>query len=112
MLLVMDTTGLFNMSSSDLKICQLRDVTKDRIDSFLPGLWQDLFKERKNNIIKNNENNIDTIDNNNTTYDNTLENEKNVNSETKISEKIDCLIKENTGEDIKSTEKVLLIKQT
>lgn len=54
MLLVMDTTGLFNISSSDIKICQLRDVTKDRIDSFLPGLWEDLFKERKMNLEEQN----------------------------------------------------------
>ncbi len=48
----MDTTGLFDLSSSDIKICQLRHITKDRIDSFLPDLWKDLFKYRKLNEIK------------------------------------------------------------
>ncbi len=40
----METTGLFNKENSDLKFSQLCTITKDRIESFLPGLWEDLFK--------------------------------------------------------------------
>ena len=46
MLLVMETTGLFNQSNSDAKFISLCSITKDRIESFLPGLWQDLFKTK------------------------------------------------------------------
>ena len=44
MLLVMETTGLFNKDNSDIKFSQLCGITKDRIESFLPGLWEDLFR--------------------------------------------------------------------
>ena len=44
MLLVMETTGLFNKDNTDVKFSQLCSITKDRIESFLPGLWEDLFK--------------------------------------------------------------------
>ena len=44
MLLVMETTGLFNQNNPDIKFSQLCSITKDRIESFLPGLWEDLFK--------------------------------------------------------------------
>jgi hypothetical protein len=47
MLLVMETTGLFNKDQSDIKFSQLYVITKDRIESFLPGLWDDLFKMTK-----------------------------------------------------------------
>jgi len=47
MLLVMDTTGLFNQNNSDVKFSQLCIITKDRIESFLPGLWEDLFKANR-----------------------------------------------------------------
>jgi hypothetical protein len=38
MLLVMNTTGLFDNDES------LTVITKDRIHSFLPGLWDEVFK--------------------------------------------------------------------
>ncbi|CAF1184629.1 unnamed protein product, partial [Didymodactylos carnosus] len=38
MLLVMHTTGLFNVGQ------QLTTISKDRIHSFLPGLWDEVFK--------------------------------------------------------------------
>lgn len=38
MLLVMNTTGLFDGDQP------LVVITKDRIHSFLPGLWQEVFK--------------------------------------------------------------------
>lgn len=44
MLLVMETTGLFSQTNSNIKFSQLCVITKDRIESFLPGLWEDLFK--------------------------------------------------------------------
>ncbi|CAF0877301.1 unnamed protein product [Brachionus calyciflorus] len=44
MLLVMETTGLFNQTNADAKFSSLCAITKDRIESFLPGLWQDLFR--------------------------------------------------------------------
>jgi hypothetical protein len=44
MLLVMETTGLFNQNNPDIKFSQLCSITKDRIESFLPGLWEDLFR--------------------------------------------------------------------
>ena len=37
MLLVMNTTGLFESDQA------LAMITKDRIHSFLPGLWQEVF---------------------------------------------------------------------
>ena len=40
----METTGLFNKDNSDIKFSQLCGITKDRIESFLPGLWEDLFR--------------------------------------------------------------------
>lgn len=40
----METTGLFNQNNPDIKFSQLCIITKDRIESFLPGLWEDLFK--------------------------------------------------------------------
>lgn len=49
MLLVMETTGLFNKEKTDVKFSQLCSITKDRIESFLPGLWEDLFKVNSNN---------------------------------------------------------------
>jgi len=52
MLLVMETTGLFNKENTDLKFSQLCGITKDRIESFLPGLWEDLFKASSNNCNK------------------------------------------------------------
>ncbi len=50
MLLVMETTGLFNQNNSNVKFSQLCVITKDRIESFLPGLWEDLFKLNAKNI--------------------------------------------------------------
>ena len=45
MLLVMETTGLFSqINSNDTKCTQLCLITKDRIELFLPGLWDELFK--------------------------------------------------------------------
>jgi hypothetical protein len=38
MLLVMNTTGLFDEDQP------LTAITKDRIHSFLPGLWEEVFK--------------------------------------------------------------------
>jgi len=38
MLLVMNTTGLFDSDQA------LTVITKDRIHSFLPGLWEEVFK--------------------------------------------------------------------
>jgi hypothetical protein len=38
MLLVMNTTGLFDGDQP------LSVITKDRIHSFLPGLWEEVFK--------------------------------------------------------------------
>lgn len=38
MLLVMNTTGLFEADQP------LSVITKDRIHSFLPGLWEEVFK--------------------------------------------------------------------
>jgi hypothetical protein len=38
MLLVMNTTGLFD-SDQPLTV-----ITKDRMHSFLPGLWEEVFK--------------------------------------------------------------------
>ncbi len=38
MLLVMNTTGLFDGDQP------LTVITKDRIHSFLPGLWEEVFK--------------------------------------------------------------------
>lgn len=64
MLLVMETTGLFNennnpqsnsvgssSSSSEPSnhFSSLCSITKDRIESFLPGLWEDLFRANANN---------------------------------------------------------------
>jgi hypothetical protein len=40
----METTGLFNPNNPDIKFSQLCSITKDRIESFLPGLWEDLFR--------------------------------------------------------------------
>lgn len=45
----METTGLFNKEKTDVKFSQLCSITKDRIESFLPGLWEDLFKVNSNN---------------------------------------------------------------
>lgn len=45
----METTGLFNKDNTDLKFSQLCSITKDRIESFLPGLWEDLFKVANSN---------------------------------------------------------------
>jgi brefeldin A-resistance guanine nucleotide exchange factor 1 len=47
MLLVMETTGLFNSELSQLSI-----ITKDRIESFLPGLWSETFKINSKNELK------------------------------------------------------------
>lgn len=47
MLLVMETTGLFNSQFSQLSI-----ITKDRIESFLPGLWEETFKINNKNEVK------------------------------------------------------------
>lgn len=51
MLLVMETTGLFNEapstpggSENTNHFSSLCSITKDRIESFLPGLWEDLFR--------------------------------------------------------------------
>jgi hypothetical protein len=45
MLLVMETTALFSqINSNDTKCTQLCLITKDRIELFLPGLWDELFK--------------------------------------------------------------------
>ena len=44
MLLVMETTGLFNQTNTDAKFSLLCLITKDRIELFLPGLWNELFK--------------------------------------------------------------------
>lgn len=44
----METTGLFNKENTDVKFSQLCGITKDRIESFLPGLWTDLFKVNNN----------------------------------------------------------------
>ena len=49
--LVMETTGLFSKDNTDLKFSQLCGITKDRIESFLPGLWEDLFKVSNLNKI-------------------------------------------------------------
>ena len=49
MLLVMETHGLFNQNNSNIKFSQLCMITKDRIESFLPGLWKDLFRVNSNN---------------------------------------------------------------
>jgi hypothetical protein len=38
MLLVMNTTGLFDSDQP------LTAITKDRMHSFLPGLWEEVFK--------------------------------------------------------------------
>lgn len=38
MLLVMNTTGLFDGDQ------RLTVITKDRLHSFLPGLWEEVFK--------------------------------------------------------------------
>ena len=38
MILVMNTTGLFDSDQA------LSGITKDRIHSFLPGLWEEVFK--------------------------------------------------------------------
>jgi hypothetical protein len=40
----METTGLFSQTNQDIRCSQLCIITKDRIESFLPGLWDDLFK--------------------------------------------------------------------
>lgn len=40
----METTGLFSQINQDAKFTQLCLITKDRIESFLPGLWDELFK--------------------------------------------------------------------
>ena len=40
----METTGLFNQNNPDIKFSQLCVITKDRIESFLPGLWEETFK--------------------------------------------------------------------
>ena len=48
----METTGLFNKENTDLKFSQLCSITKDRIESFLPGLWEDLFKVSNNSSNK------------------------------------------------------------
>lgn len=48
MLLVMETTGLFNQNNPDVKFSTLCAITKDRIESFLPGLWEDLFRANNN----------------------------------------------------------------
>ncbi len=41
----METTGLFSqINSNDTKCTQLCLITKDRIELFLPGLWDELFK--------------------------------------------------------------------
>lgn len=49
MLLVMETTGLFKEGETT-HFSSLGSITKDRIDSFLPGLWEDLFRvNTKNN---------------------------------------------------------------
>ena len=55
MLLVMETTGLFNItasSSNNIKFSQLSSITKDRIESFLPGLWEETFKINNKNEMK------------------------------------------------------------
>lgn len=51
MLLVMETTGLFNQNNPDIKFSQLCVITKDRIESFLPGLWEDLFRANNTNTV-------------------------------------------------------------
>ncbi len=53
MLLVMETTGLFNQNNSNIKFSQLCVITKDRIESFLPGLWEDLFKANGGKCAEN-----------------------------------------------------------
>jgi hypothetical protein len=60
MLLVMETTGLFNENNADIKFSTLCSITKDRIESFLPGLWEDLFRAAAANTNTNNINNKQT----------------------------------------------------
>lgn len=49
----METTGLFNEHSADIKFSSLCSITKDRIESFLPGLWEDLFRVNTTNNNNN-----------------------------------------------------------
>lgn len=49
MLLVMETTGLFNENQDSKLFSSLCSITKDRIESFLPGLWEDLFRVNTKN---------------------------------------------------------------
>ena len=51
MLLVMENTGLFKVSSdsANIKFSQLSSINKDRMESFLPGLWEESFKNNKKN---------------------------------------------------------------
>jgi hypothetical protein len=58
MLLVMNTTGLFDGDQP------LTVITKDRIHSFLPGLWEEVFKMSTPPLsvpIVNNETNVKPI---------------------------------------------------
>ena len=88
----METTGLFNKNNPDIKFSQLCSITKDRIESFLPGLWEDLFKvNNKNNsanknvssssvspdqdTTSNKETNLNTTDSTNTAVVHTEQNE-------------------------------------
>lgn len=43
----METTGLFSRINPDTKFTQLSLITKDRIELFLPGLCDELFKTPK-----------------------------------------------------------------
>ncbi len=60
----METTGLFNQISQDVKFSQLCLITKDRIELFLPGLWDELFKTTTTTIAKTANNNEISISNN------------------------------------------------
>ena len=61
----METTGLFNQTSQDAKFSQLCIITKDRIESFLPGLWNDLFRINSNKQQPTPTSNEDLQNNNN-----------------------------------------------
>ncbi|CAF1390661.1 unnamed protein product [Adineta ricciae] len=54
MLLVMNTTGLFDRDQA------LSVITKDRIHSFLPGLWEEVFKMSAPPMISTTSANIET----------------------------------------------------
>jgi hypothetical protein len=72
MLLVMETTGLFNSQFSQLSI-----ITKDRIESFLPGLWEETFKINNKNEVKQQQPSPQPP-NTNVTVEETITNETNV----------------------------------